>query len=872
MNKPTIINSGLKALLLLAVFISSQTFSNAQYVNLEWAVSAGSNNTEGGNSVVTDAAGNVYSTGMFQGIADFDPGVDTFLLYPNWTITYIQKLDAAGNFVWAKSINADGINHGSAIAIDAFGDVLVAGYYRGTADFDPGSGVYNLTSNGGDDNFILKLDSDGNFIWAKSFGGIGTDYCLFVASDESGNVYTTGNFRSEVDFDPGAGEFVIDLVDKAQGYVQKLDVNGDFVWVKTIEGASSMASSSCYSVDLDNTGNVYITGLFNDTADFDPGIAVYKLYNEGAKDVFILKLDGDGDFVWAKSLAGTGNDLVENVVIDYAGNVCIAGSYRGTTDFDPGTEEYNLTSIALYDGFILKLDADGEFIWAKSIGGVNWDYCYAMALDNLGNIFITGYSGDGMPDLDPGVEVYNIEALNGFGIFNLKLNANGEFVWANAIEGGGGSTSFPRGITVDASSNVYVTGYFKGTPDFDPTSGTFEMTSIKSSNSDAFIQKLSQNEICDNGIDDNGDGLIDRNDYNSCSVICPMIVWEPAWITSLGNLCDSNLVLSFGGNLVDSLAGPYQWFLSGVALVGETSDELDVSGNLYGAGDYYVHDVTQTCVCGYVYFADCIREICDNGIDDDGDGLIDLNDDDCECVGCEYEICNNGIDDDGNGLIDLNDTTKCATCMESTYGNMSGSLCTGDVHLSYPPTVVVFGFPSNGFPTCGIQRETFEWFFNGVAIEEYPVLNNGQYTSGGFILITSGFGTADFYPADYGLGAGTYSVRHSYGAVGSSCFHDCTYQSFEVSCDSTTVGVNDALLANEIVVFPNPSNGNFSIDLGDELRDCQVTITDLIGRKISENNFENSRLIDLNIDAPSGVYLITIRSAGEQVVVKLVRE
>ena len=192
---------------LLAIFTAyalAATMMNAQ--NFEWARTCGGTDYDEAFALSVDASGNVYTAGYFTGTADFDPGAGTYnLSSAGYSDVFIQKLDAAGNFIWAKSfggVNEDIVN---SLSVDALGNVYIAGYFYGTADFDPGAGTYNLTSAGEGDVFIQKLDAAGNFIWAKAFGGVYGDVSNSLSVDASGNVYTAGAFRGTADFDPEAG-------------------------------------------------------------------------------------------------------------------------------------------------------------------------------------------------------------------------------------------------------------------------------------------------------------------------------------------------------------------------------------------------------------------------------------------------------------------------------------------------------------------------------------------------------------------------------------------------------------------------------------------------------------------------------------------
>src|SRR5215212_6451352 len=114
-----------------------------------------------------------------------------------------------------------------------------------------------------------------------------------------------------------------------------------FVWAKGI-GANGYDEGS--SVIVDTSGNVYTAGYFGGTVDFDPGPAIFNLTSAGLSDIFISKFDAAGNFVWAKSMGGTSDDIATTITIDVSGNIYTSGYFWGTSDFDPGVTTFNLTS------------------------------------------------------------------------------------------------------------------------------------------------------------------------------------------------------------------------------------------------------------------------------------------------------------------------------------------------------------------------------------------------------------------------------------------------------------------------------------------------------------------------------------------------
>lgn len=386
----------------------------------------------------------------------------------------------AQNYLWTKTFGGNLFDIGNSINVDASGNVYNSGFFYNTVDFNPGSGIYNMTSNGQRDIYIQKLDASGNFVWAKSFGNTESEFAK-SCGDSSGNYYTTGYFKGTIDFDPGSG--VANLTSSPLGslFIQKLNASGNFVWAKSINTDGGVSDT----IITDSAGNVYITGNFSLTVDFDPGIEVANLTSTGDfADVFVLKLDASGNYVWAKSFGGASGDLGNIINVDENGNVYSAGVFRGTADFDPGSSVYNLTSLGIDDVYIQKLDASGNFVWATSYGSLSDNLCYALKIDNSGNIYTTGqYKGTIQFNNGNGVTSYTSNGDSDFYI--LKLNNSGNFIWAKSIGGSGSDSST---LSLDNEGNIYSAGSFNNTVDFNPNAGVANLTS--NGLSDAYILKL----------------------------------------------------------------------------------------------------------------------------------------------------------------------------------------------------------------------------------------------------------------------------------------------------------------------------------------------------------------------------------------------
>lgn len=472
----------IRQLFILILLIS--TYVNAKAQTFVWAKSLGGTKSDYSASITIDGTGNVYTTGYFLGTADFNPGAGT----ANLTATgksdiYISKLDATGNFLWAKSIGGNSWDDASGIKLDAAGNIYLTGNFSGTVDFDPGAGTTNLTSAGDYDIFICKLDAAGNFLWAKSIGNNNGDYSWSITLDAMSNDYITGQFFGTVDFNPDAGTSNMTSAGGYDFFILKLDATGNFVWANTLGGVNPDAA---YAVSVDASGNVFATGGFNGTVDFDPGASVFNLSSAGSEDVFVLKLDALGNFVWAKSFGGINFDSANSMAIDALGNIYTIGTFEGTADFDPNAAVNNITSSGFYDVFISKLDNSGNFIWAKNLNGIDYEDAFSINTDMNGCVVFSGCFSSTV-DFNPGVGVFNLTPTGTQDIFISMLDNAGNFLWAIDLTGNN-NIGCGISILVDASNNIYTTGFFSSTVDFNPDAATFNIAA--SGQEDIFIHKM----------------------------------------------------------------------------------------------------------------------------------------------------------------------------------------------------------------------------------------------------------------------------------------------------------------------------------------------------------------------------------------------
>ncbi len=352
--------------------------------NVLWAKSTVGSGDDRGTGISTDASGNVFVTGIFSGPT---------ILFGTTTLTnvgggledvFIVKYDVAGNVLWAKSGGGTSKDDANSVSTDASGNVFVTGMFVSpTLTF----GTTTLTNSGfNNDVFIVKYDSSGNILWAKSAGGAGEERAYCSSTDANGNVYLSGRFYG-FSFIFGSTTLInADTVGSSDVFFAKYDSNGNPLWAKRAGGANSDAANS---ITGDINGNILLTGYFQSpTITFGSS----TLTNSGGFDMFLAKYDSNGNFIWAKRGGGISLDAANSVAVDASGNILVAGVFNGPTITFGSITLSNAGTGSSLDLFLAKYDANGNVLWAKSAGGNSDDEGYSVALGQGGtNIFITGY-------------------------------------------------------------------------------------------------------------------------------------------------------------------------------------------------------------------------------------------------------------------------------------------------------------------------------------------------------------------------------------------------------------------------------------------------------------------------------------------------
>lgn len=254
-----------------------------------FAFSFGGQFGDSGHWIKIDKFGNIYLTGMFDGTCDFDPGVGSNTINGYQDI-FVAKYNSNGQHLWAKALSGNNVLVAHTIELDQHQNIILGGYFRGSADFDPGPAILTYTSNWNSDSFITKWDSLGNYIWSSFYGGASHDESMALCLDANDNIYTTGYFQDSCIFNVGNSQQVLTTNAIFCSFVSKFDSTGQCQWAKALEEKTTTSTNYATSISVDFADNIYLAGSYQGTVDFNPDIGFAIESSRGISDAYLLKL------------------------------------------------------------------------------------------------------------------------------------------------------------------------------------------------------------------------------------------------------------------------------------------------------------------------------------------------------------------------------------------------------------------------------------------------------------------------------------------------------------------------------------------------------------------------------------------------------
>jgi len=429
--------------------------SSTNYEVVLEAAKAGGPGYDAGYSISTDALGNVYITGSFNGTVTFGNTQVT----SSSDEVFVAKYNPAMELVWVKQLGGSGSDRGNSISADASGDVYVTGSFSGTATF----GGFQLVSElGSEDIFLIKLNTSGGVVWAKKAGSSASDAeaGISVKSDGAGSIYVTGSFAATASF----GSASLTTLGGTDAFIAKYAADtGDVIWAKQAGGSEF---DSGLGITVNATGYVYVTGSFSGTAEF----GLTSLTSAGSFDGFTAQYSTDGDVIWAKRVGGVEHDLLLSVDVDATGDGYVTGYTTGSTP-----------PLGMEDIIIRKYDhTSGNILWSRTAGGTNYEQGISIEVDAAGNSYVTGHFSGTVSFADKTL----ISIANNRDVYVAKYNTSGEVQWVR--QAGGSNDDIGYSVALDNSGTVYTTGSFYNNSTF----GTTPLTS--SGATEIFVWKFSQ--------------------------------------------------------------------------------------------------------------------------------------------------------------------------------------------------------------------------------------------------------------------------------------------------------------------------------------------------------------------------------------------
>ncbi len=667
--------------------------------------------------------------------------------------------------------------------------------------------------------FILLITSKGfgqgeQLDWGLQLGVYDNDEVFDSAIDDENNIYLIGSYSGSIEYIPSEDSVYIDydLYGVTKLIVYKYNSIGTLVWAKEIGGDYTTYGKN---ITLDTFGNIFISGNFRDTVDFDPGPGVFEMVPTGSSpDVFFSKWDANGNFVWAKQMDGGGTIYVEDLATDLDGNLYSTGDCSRMIDFDPDPDSTHYIN-TYYDYshhlFLYKLDSAGNFGYVRKVGGESSQTGEQLEVDEDKNIYVTGYFRE-ITDFDPGLGEYNLDAGEDMNAFIAKYDSIGDLVWAKALEGT--HDAYGEAIELDGQGNLFYIGGFKDTIDLDPSASIHQLTTESYHSNNSFISKLDTagNFIWGKTITSDGSMYIRSLALNPNNDVFLM-----GWIndTTLFDL-DSTLYIPNGSNdvILSKMTedGDIEWIKQnegdGIELC--YTLEVDGDGNIYTSGmfnnimdlnpDTNISQLVMPAGYSDTYFQKFRT---------------------CHSYSSQSIVsCNEYLSPSGS-MLWMNDGIY-----KDTIQNSAGCDSIITTNLSIVPVDLTVG-----------QLDASLYTNSGGLAYQWLDCNDSYST-------IPGATNSNFIPTENGVYAVEITMN---GCVDTSL------------CQGIwNVSLIENTLSDLVTVYPNPFSGPLQIDLPRQYANVHLIISNHLGQEVWNKKFTDTDHIFSDIDLNNGIYNLEV--------------
>lgn len=364
--------------------------------NFLWAQYIGGPDMDYSFDITLANDGGVIVVGSGGDQCDLDPGTGTNILTTtNLRESFVAKYASNGAYEWGNFPTSSGSdNIATNVTTDNDGNIIVVGSFSTTMDIAGPTGPITLTSNGGNDGYVWKLNSTGVTQWVYSYGGTSSEESGGIACDSDGNVYFGARFAETIDFDPTGGFLNVTSNGNVDAVIGKLNGMGEIQWAHGFGSTSATSFDNLMGVGVDSNDDIYAFGAFKDSINLNFGAGVNSHISNGNTDNYLLKIDPDANYIWSVSYGGTGGCEAHDLAIDEFDNVYVTGSVAGLTDFDPSANVNELNTATVSGTYFSKFSVDGTYKFTGAYGGASLNRAESVSVDNNGNVLLSGMFGN----------------------------------------------------------------------------------------------------------------------------------------------------------------------------------------------------------------------------------------------------------------------------------------------------------------------------------------------------------------------------------------------------------------------------------------------------------------------------------------------